>query len=601
MFKKPYKLSTQSILSTKDRKNLISQLQKQFDLKPASSVSILTEWKVKKIEKSKVLIYTDQINPLFVDSTSNHNLFPTLYAFNFFPDLVKWVFYICPTVSKFIENGANLMWKGVLNFEEIGNFKVDDLAVVRTTLGNSIAVGIIPIDKQTILKIGRLEGVAVYVFHYLGDWLYKSGNQQLASSVLTKVDQTEYAPTTIVEMSLSLTEEISEKKTLNVTQMISELYELNPINEKPVENNNPLEISMEPFSDSAEINDRVILQSFLNAVHLNLKKEDFPIENSHFWNNHIVPCFPTAQIPDIKLSSYKKMGQFFKELDKLGVLKYKEVSKKNATAVLESINYQHELVKNWKPNIELSTLKELKEPQKATKFESLFRVTNLYKPSIIVLGYLEENVEREYLEKDELSIMLKKYLNKEKLIVKDRINLNEKLKKDFALEKTVAVNKNKDSLLIDEEGTLQSNNPIAENSKVNKMSFKSLLTEILKHCSPAFKVTDAKTNKEVLKKGRHMFVGILIEKIGNKFLTKISGLDFYGLNLKDLLYELQIKFATSGSIQEKVLNKLIVEEVAIQGCFGEELSQFLVNEVGLLENCIQIVDKVKLKKHKTKK
>lgn len=75
------------------------------------------------------------------------------------------------------------------------------------------------------------------------------------------------------------------------------------------------------------------MEAFLNAVTLKMTDDDaLPIENANFWNNYIIPCKnPKADI-DIKNSSHKKLGKLFFNLDKQGLIKYKEASKKQQTA-----------------------------------------------------------------------------------------------------------------------------------------------------------------------------------------------------------------------------------------------------------------------------
>ena len=46
-------------------------------------------FKVNKVDKSKMIIYSDEEIPMFVDSTSKKDFFPSIYALQRFPTLLK--------------------------------------------------------------------------------------------------------------------------------------------------------------------------------------------------------------------------------------------------------------------------------------------------------------------------------------------------------------------------------------------------------------------------------------------------------------------------------------------------------------------------------
>ena len=52
----------------------------------------------------------------------------------------------------------------------------------------------------------------------------------------------------------------------------------------------------------------------------------------------------------MKNSSHKKTGQFFKYLQKLGLIEYKE-AKKNSSPMIVKISFGNEEIKNWIPTM----------------------------------------------------------------------------------------------------------------------------------------------------------------------------------------------------------------------------------------------------------
>lgn len=81
MFKKDFSYATQNPLSQKDRKKLWKDLEKIFDSQSIADLYInFEQFHVNKVEKSKVVIYTSETDPLFIDATSKGDFFPSVYT-----------------------------------------------------------------------------------------------------------------------------------------------------------------------------------------------------------------------------------------------------------------------------------------------------------------------------------------------------------------------------------------------------------------------------------------------------------------------------------------------------------------------------------------
>lgn len=81
MFKKPIKIGTSNEMSSKDRKSFKNDLRKNFDLEAIGQLfQYVDVFTVNKVENSKMIIYSDEEIPMFVDSTSKKDFFPTVYA-----------------------------------------------------------------------------------------------------------------------------------------------------------------------------------------------------------------------------------------------------------------------------------------------------------------------------------------------------------------------------------------------------------------------------------------------------------------------------------------------------------------------------------------
>lgn len=72
-----------------------------------------------KVSGSKIIIYNGNEYPLVVDGTGKNDYFPTIYACSAYQTLVKTL-VLNEGVEAYIFNGANLMWPGVNNYEDLG-------------------------------------------------------------------------------------------------------------------------------------------------------------------------------------------------------------------------------------------------------------------------------------------------------------------------------------------------------------------------------------------------------------------------------------------------------------------------------------------------
>ena len=94
------------------------------------------------------------------------------------------------------------------------------------------------------------------------------------------------------------------------------------------------------------------MEAFFNAVKLLIDDSKLPIENADFWNNYILPCRNPEVTLDIKNSKFKKLGKFFSQLDKEGLITYKEASKKQLTPQITQVHINHDKINNWEITID---------------------------------------------------------------------------------------------------------------------------------------------------------------------------------------------------------------------------------------------------------
>lgn len=86
-----------------------------------------------------------------MDPSKKGDYFPTIYTCRVLPDLIPTI-KINKGVEEFIYKGANLMWPGVSNKEDLGEFNNDDLRRIVSSEGVVIAIGAMATNSKDLLE-----------------------------------------------------------------------------------------------------------------------------------------------------------------------------------------------------------------------------------------------------------------------------------------------------------------------------------------------------------------------------------------------------------------------------------------------------------------
>ena len=137
MFKKEFNAAQSNTISNKDKKDILKKLKTIDNTKAIeyiqSNFSPLTMEKL-SINKMKILKFEN--TPIFFEYQEDIFL-PTIYLLNMFPSIIKKICLIYGETDTYLENGADLMLKGVLNREDLKktNFHLNDVFAVQTDNG----------------------------------------------------------------------------------------------------------------------------------------------------------------------------------------------------------------------------------------------------------------------------------------------------------------------------------------------------------------------------------------------------------------------------------------------------------------------------------
>jgi predicted ribosome-associated RNA-binding protein Tma20 len=95
------------------------------------------------------LIYITDDYPAFVDATGKSDFFPTLYTLGAYPNIIPSL-TLCEGVETFIFNGANLMWPGVADYSQLGDFVKEEIVAVRSFKGEFVAIAGLAISRKDL-------------------------------------------------------------------------------------------------------------------------------------------------------------------------------------------------------------------------------------------------------------------------------------------------------------------------------------------------------------------------------------------------------------------------------------------------------------------
>jgi predicted ribosome-associated RNA-binding protein Tma20 len=146
MFKNDQKISQSYVMSKKEKKDLGKKLIVSYNKEAIDYlVNKFEELTIHKISNTKKKIITYQNDPILFEF-DNDLFFPTVYLLNYFPDMITRKALIYRETDSYLDNGADLMLKGVRNREHIKknvSFRLNDLFSVQTETGYNINIKLI--------------------------------------------------------------------------------------------------------------------------------------------------------------------------------------------------------------------------------------------------------------------------------------------------------------------------------------------------------------------------------------------------------------------------------------------------------------------------
>ena len=626
MFKNDISLNQSHPLSKKEKKEIFKSLKNIF--KEESLNIMLSSFKDMSIHKGNIQnkkrnVIFEGSNPILFEY-DKELYYPSIYLLQLFnagigENIIQNCALIYDATVEYIVNGADLMLNGVINRSDIKNsertFKLGDLFYVQTNTGLICGVGTAMTDKK-ILDISK-GGKFLRILHKIGDSLYNLGIkkelkpliEQKKVEIMNKEDEKEENE----EKNEINEEKKDEKKDEEKSDaqkdnneikteenknniIINDIEEnINKINLESNEKTGEEEEEKEEDEKVDKVENNLSKEEidenldiiFLTLCKLHLEREKFPMDPGKLYHDFMKPLSDEIHREiNIKLSSYKKVNEYFKYLSKEKNLIIFTKAKGQNNDYITKINFDNDIIKNFKPRIsKLKFLSKNKNTENSPAenilltSEKKIEIKTLYKPNQklhnLFYKYIKDFEPNKHYDLKACKNVLISYL-KEKNLFSNEVN---KVKIDDYLKDLLKIKEDK----FYEFGKDYDISEILEHFE-RQLKSKSCIVKI----SP-----DGEIEEEVIYS--NVSIRIISKKINNKNVTLISGLEYF-IDLKEATKSLAKHFATSVTIKDEIAG--LKNAVFIQGHWVDELVEKLVSEFKINKKNIKVEDKLKNKKKK---
>ena len=622
MFKNEITLNQSHPLSKKEKKEIFKSLKNLF--KEEYITIMNTSFKDLSIHKGNIQnkkrnVIFEGSNPILFEY-DKEVYFPSVYLLQLFnagigENLIKNCAVIYDATVEFIVNGADLMLNGVINREYIKNsdinFKLGDLFYVQTNTGYICGIGTALTDKK-IMEVNK-GGKFLKVLHKIGDSLYNLGSKKELKPLIEPKKSDIEIPK--VEDEIIENDEKKEENEIKTEDNINN-NNINIINNEIIKNIDNIKIETnekgeeeekgeeqeekedeekeqikEEIKDEINITKEEIDENldiiFLTLCKLHLQNEKFPMDPGKLYHDFMKPLSEEMHKNiNIKLSSYKKVNEYFKFLAKEKNLITFSKAKGQNNDYITKINYENDIIKNFKPRISKIKFLSKNKHQENNKEENILLTTEkkieiktLYKPNQklhpLFYKYIKDFEPNKHYDLKICKNVLVSYL-KEKNLFSNEVN---KVKVDDYLKEILKIKEDK----FYEFGKDYDIAEILEYFQ-RQLKSKSCIVKI----SP-----DGEIEEEVIYS--NVSIRIISKKINNKNVTLISGLEYF-VDLKEATKSLAKYFATSVTIKDEIAG--LKNAVFIQGHWVDELVDKLVTEFKINKKNIKVEDKIKSHKKK---
>ncbi|KAJ2239380.1 hypothetical protein GGH98_006255 [Coemansia sp. RSA 454] len=294
--------------------------------------------------------------------------------------------------------------------------------------------------------------------------------------------------------------------------------------------------------------------------------EQLPIAASTLFSTYMLPNAPRNAELDVKKSSYKKLAKFLKAMEKHGLLGLKDI---RGEMHIKSLNWTHADLRTYTPYSVKHVVKAEQAPavEKTQKgnmieLEEILRVPPALRP---LFDDVNGNPESGYMTRQQAGYVLEAYIKRHNLV-------------DTRNPRNIRV----DHLVCD--GLLTKD----ETAKLTFYPRDKLQQRLQERMILCTRLT-VPGNPPVVRQGRPPTIDIVCEKkMGNKVVTRVMGLEVYGVDPASLAKELRVACASSTSVDPVPGKKTV--SVLVQGHQVKIMTR-LLNDRGVPTDLLKVTDK----------
>lgn len=563
MFRKPFKIKSNSQIKGSERKKIRSQLIQQYPSFSSSSINELvptkdeiTHMKLVTSNGRNITVYCIGQNPsFFIDEDI---IYPTVYTLWKFPSLLP-VLTTWPLVFDKLTRGADLMLPGLIfdqdSEENLESLRIGDVCAVKLAGNKSaIAVGTLAVSGSE-LKLKGKKGKAMILVHIYKDLLYSLGDCSELPILKDKMcfinemddgdddnDDEERNSLSVIADDLEKNLEILSSEELEAT----EIDESNsPEENKDVENNEEKQVL-----SLTEQMDLLLLKCFLTTIKSMGKNLQLPILTSTFYRTYMLGCCPTDNQFDIKKTSYKKLSNFLQEMKMKNIINVEELNK--GVESITDINLSHELIKSFEidPDFIINkTDTEAKEakPYQVPEIKELYVVNAAVLPFFTLMNYSKGTAVS--------SVEVRKILT------------------EYVKSNNLQNPQNKREVILD---PILSHVLLNKGENISSMPWEDVHSKCLSKMQQAHEIIfPGKT--PIFRKGKLNQIEISVEqRTGNKKVTLINYLEDFKIDAEKFAHEIQLGVAASTKVGEAAGKKGI--QVLVQGNQVKYISKLLLDK-----------------------
>ncbi|KAI9294167.1 hypothetical protein K502DRAFT_342656 [Neoconidiobolus thromboides FSU 785] len=596
MFKKEHKIKAISSVRSSDRRKIINEIQKFYNVELSEQQIEATV--SKDLKTTRFFTYSDRQGFFYYSNDEpswikmDELLIPTVYTAWKLPYLLPKIYTNGFVIKKLI-GGAELMIPGIF-FPDEGlpiaskNSPVS-ICVYNDPNAFTYAIGLLTMDTKNIKEDDK--GVAVQIVHTIDDYLWKQGSKIEPQDVIIPSE----INNNVAQQDDTL-EKIEDQK-LNEDQRNNEIEGNGDKEHEAKENEEKGDETKEDEKKNSEIKEdeededknkedklsvEEVDQSLMNALFQSMStnfnrevsKDLLPIPISTFYSNYLLRARMKDSTVEVKHSSFKKLQKFMKFIEKKRIIQLKEIQN-NLT--IKSVNYDHEEFKNYTPlkkgktqvNV-TSNSKEVGETSDSADQPKIECIKLLkLNPTANLLLKLSEDVV--FVTRNEVELKLIKYFKSNQLFDRNRKGY---VKLDNNLKVNLKLNENESYCLVKED----------------------IIEKIIGKMDNYYSLKLA--NREAkIEKGKPTTINIKLQKrCGNKVVTLLTNFEFFELDADDLIKKFTNLCASS--VSANILptkKKMVLKELLIQGPQQSILKDYF-NQLGISDEFIHIEELKKKKK-----